>query len=60
MKTHFIKVRTKGEKRFYFMSSKGTNRLRFHALRFTKEEAEAEVAELAPLNPELEFRVQQI
>ena len=54
---YFIKVRLRNTFRFKFLTSRGrANRLRIHAARFTDEAAEKALAELRPLNPELEFR----
>lgn len=56
--THHVKVREKGKKKWLFLATGGSaNALRIHALEFTKDGAEALVAENSEDNPEWEFKV---
>lgn len=56
-KTHFIKCRRHGEKRWAFVGpGEVCTRLRVHAARYAESEASREVAVLANVNPEFEFK----
>lgn len=53
-----IKLRLKGKKRWAFLSSRGTNLLRIHAVQFaTADKAQALIDENRDDNPEWEWRV---
>lgn len=56
-----VKVRERGDKRFKFLTSRGSlNSLRVHAASFeSAEKAQAFIDANAPDNPEFEFRVAQ-
>jgi hypothetical protein len=57
----FIKVRVKGTKRWYFaMPSGDTTLLRIKAARFSKAQAELQIAEDTKLNPGLEFKIAEV
>lgn len=58
--THHVKVRKKGEKCWAFLSRGGTNRLRVHALQFTREQADRLIADSAPSNPDWDFKAVRI
>lgn len=50
--THFVKVREKTAKAFWFLTPKGgMNRLRVHASQFTEEQANKAVEEINRENP---------
>lgn len=52
-----IKLRLKGKKRWAFLSSRGTNLLRIHAVRFaTADKAQALIDENSDDNPEWDFQ----
>lgn len=56
--THAIKFRRKGDRVWYFATSRGNaNRLRIHAALFSKEQAEKAVIADQKNNPNLEFKV---
>jgi hypothetical protein len=59
MGTHGLKIREKGKRAWYFVTSKGgSNRLRIHAARFDDaEKAQAVIDKYAAENDHLEFKV---
>lgn len=52
-----IKVREIGDKSWKFLSRGGVNRLKIHALQFTREDAEKLIAENKDDNPEWEWKI---
>ena len=58
LRPHFVKCRELGKKSWVFLSSKGTSRLRVHAIRFASaERAQALIGDNAADNPEWEFKI---
>lgn len=52
-----IKCRENGKKRFSFLSRKGCNYLRIHAMQFEKAKADSLIVDARKDNPNWEFKV---